>query len=156
MADPHVVTALIAKRAELAGKIEQAQRDLRKLVIDLDAIDSALRIFDPEIDATGIKPKPVAVAHHAFRGEITRLVLDTLRAANGPVTSRDLALKVMAGRGLPTGDKALERLMIKRVGACMRTLRRKGLVKEEMIAGRFMSWSNAERERQSTPSQAQS
>jgi hypothetical protein len=141
MADPHVVTALVAKRAELAGRIEHAQRELRKLVIDLDSIDSALRIFDPEIDAQGIRAKPVPTAHHAFRGEVTRIVLDTLRIAKGgPVTSREIALKVMAGRGLVPGDAGLERLIVKRVGACLRQLRRKGLVKEELIAGKYMNW----------------
>ena len=41
MADPHVVTGLIAKRAEIAGQIEHTQDQLRQLVIDLDHIDAA-------------------------------------------------------------------------------------------------------------------
>jgi hypothetical protein len=39
MAEPHVLTGLIAKRAEIAGKIEHLQ-ELRQLVIDLDHIDA--------------------------------------------------------------------------------------------------------------------
>jgi hypothetical protein len=47
MAEPHVLTGLIAKRAELAGQIEHAQDKLRQLAIDLDHIDAAIHIFDP-------------------------------------------------------------------------------------------------------------
>ena len=35
MADPHVLTGLISKRAEIAGQIEHTQDKLRQLVIDL-------------------------------------------------------------------------------------------------------------------------
>ena len=41
MADPHVLTGLIAKRAEIAGQIEHTQDQLRQLVIDLDHIERA-------------------------------------------------------------------------------------------------------------------
>jgi hypothetical protein len=36
MAEPHVLTGLIAKRSEIAGQIEHTQDKLRQLVIDLD------------------------------------------------------------------------------------------------------------------------
>ena len=49
MADPHVLTGLIAKRADIAGQIEHTQDKLRQLVIDLDHTDAAIRIFDPSI-----------------------------------------------------------------------------------------------------------
>jgi hypothetical protein len=42
MAEQHVLTELIAKRAEIAGKIEHTQDQLRQLVIDLDHIDAAI------------------------------------------------------------------------------------------------------------------
>jgi hypothetical protein len=45
MAEPHVLTGLIAKRAEIAGKIEHLQDQLRQLVIDLDHIDASIHIF---------------------------------------------------------------------------------------------------------------
>ena len=46
MADPHVLTGLMAKRAEIAGRIEHLQDQLRQLVIDLDHIDAAFRPVD--------------------------------------------------------------------------------------------------------------
>ena len=50
MAEPHVVTALVAKRAEIAGRIEHAQTSLRQLIIDLDNLNATLKLFKPDID----------------------------------------------------------------------------------------------------------
>jgi hypothetical protein len=59
MADPHVLTGLIAKRSEIAGQVEHVQTQLRQLIIDLDNLDATLRIFRPDIDLEEIRPKPL-------------------------------------------------------------------------------------------------
>jgi hypothetical protein len=46
MAEPHVLTGLIEKRAAIAGQIEHLQDKLRQLVINLDHIDTSMHIFD--------------------------------------------------------------------------------------------------------------
>lgn len=129
MAEPHVVTALIRKRAELAGQIEHTQTQLRQFIIDLDNLDATIRLFKPDIDLEEIRPKPLPPRHHAFKGEVSRIVLDTLRQADKPLTTHDLAQHVMAERGLNTADKRLVQLVGKRVGACLRHHRGKGLVR---------------------------
>ena len=48
MADPHVVTALIAKRAEIDGEIERTEKRLRGLRDALEHIDETLRLFAPD------------------------------------------------------------------------------------------------------------
>jgi hypothetical protein len=74
MAEPHVLTGLIAKRSEIAGQIEHTQDKLRQLVIDLDHIDAAIHIFDPTIELVEIKARPVPPKHQAFKGEkVSRL-----------------------------------------------------------------------------------
>jgi len=57
MAQPHVVTALIQKRAELAGQIDALQDQLRQAMIDVDHVDCTLRMFDPDVDLDEIRPK---------------------------------------------------------------------------------------------------
>ena len=42
---PHVVTGLIAKRAELAGRIEHLQAQVRQATVELDHIEASIRIF---------------------------------------------------------------------------------------------------------------
>jgi hypothetical protein len=81
MKNEHVISGLIAKRAELGGRIEFAQAELRQMLIDLDSLDATIRLFDPEIDLVEIKPKPLPARNQAFRGEVSRIVLGTLRKA---------------------------------------------------------------------------
>jgi len=47
MADPIVVTQLIAKRSELAGLVDAKRGELNAILRDLTHIDAAIRIFDP-------------------------------------------------------------------------------------------------------------
>ena len=70
----HVVSGLIAKRAELAGVIDQLQRQLDQYRADLTHIDGVLRILASDLDpetigrnastaATGIS---LATSYHGF------------------------------------------------------------------------------------------
>jgi len=107
VAEPHVVTGLIAKRAELAGQIEHAQTVHRQLIIDLDNLDATLRLFVPDIDLEEIKPRPLPARDAAFRGEVARVVLGLLRTVGKPLDTQQIAMHVMAERGLNTADKRL-------------------------------------------------
>ncbi len=143
MAESHVVTALIRKRAEIAGQIEHTQTQLRQLVIDLDNLDATLRLFKPDIDLDEIRPKPLPPRHHAFKGEVSRIVLSALRQSDRPLTTHDLAQHVMAGRGLNTADKRLVKVVGKRVGACLRHHRNKGLLRSSDRLGQHIVWEIA-------------
>ncbi len=80
MTQSHVLSGLIAKRAELAGKLEHHHATVRQLIIDIDAIDQAIRMFDPDIELSEIKPRPVPPRHAAYKGgEVSRLILGALR-----------------------------------------------------------------------------
>ncbi len=131
---------MIRKRAELAGQIEHAQMTLHQLIIDLDNLDATIRLFKPDIDLEEIRPQPVPPRHSAFKGEISRLVMDTLRQSRNPLTTRDLAQHVMAGRGLNTADKRLLKLVGKRVGACLRHQRAKGTMRSRPGPGQHLLW----------------
>mgnify|MGYP000274211629 CR=1 FL=1 len=63
MAELHVVTAYIQKRAETAGQIEQTQDALRQLIIYLDCVDATLRLYQPNIDPEEIKPEAMPPRH---------------------------------------------------------------------------------------------
>lgn len=56
-------------------------------MIDLDAVDQALRLFKPDIELDAIKPKPMPPRHAAYKGEVARIVLGTLRDAKRPCTT---------------------------------------------------------------------
>lgn len=140
MSEPHVVSALVKKRTELTGQIEHTQTQLRQLIIDLDNLDATIRLFVPDIDLEDIKPKPMPPRHAAYKGEISRLVLTMLRQSEKPLTTKDLVLHVMAEKGLNTADKCTVRLMSKRVGACLRHWRTKGVINSDQGPGQYMLW----------------
>ena len=144
MENEHVLGGFTRKRAEIAGQIEHARATLRKLITDLDAIDVAIRIFDPKADICEIKAKAYPPRHAAFRGEMMRHVMGCLRMATEPVTSRDIATVVMKARGLNPDDAELAVTIRKRVGACMWKLKQSGYARETKIAGELKGWIRVE------------
>jgi hypothetical protein len=140
MTEPHVVTGLIAKRAELAGLLEHHQAKARQLMIDLDAVDQALRLFKPDIELADIKPKPLPPRHAAYKGEVARIVLGTLRDAKRPCSTQELTMHVMAERGMNTADKRLVKTVTKRVGASLRHHRARGLIRSTKGLGDRIAW----------------
>lgn len=139
MKNEHVLSGLIAKRAELSGQIEGLQREMRELVLAIDHIDAAIRLFDPNVDLEDIRPK-LPPRHSAFKGEVSRLVLNALRKSDKPMPVSELTLHVLAGRGLNADDKPFVRVLSKRVGACLRNLRKKGLVRLSRQVGHVGFW----------------
>lgn len=143
MENEHVLSGLTRKRAEIAGQIEHIQDALRKLVMSLDAIDAAIRIFDPTADIGAIHPRQYPPRHAAFRGEMMRHVMGCLRLATAPVTSRDIALVVMKARGLSPDDAELLVTIRKRVGACLWKLKQSGDIREVSGTGELKEWALA-------------
>ena len=138
---PHVVTALIAKRAEIAGQIENLQGQVRRLTVDLDHIEESIRIFAPDIDVAAIAPRPVPPMHHAFRGEISRILLEALRTAVGPLSTNQLTERVMRERALDLNDARLCRTMGQRVGASLNHWKReRGVIQSMPGPGQVLLW----------------
>lgn len=57
MAESHVVSGLLAKRAELGGMVEHHRKEIDKIETFLTHIDATIRVFAPEIDLRTMKPK---------------------------------------------------------------------------------------------------
>lgn len=135
---PNTVAGLIEKHREVAGKIEHVRKVLNGLVFDLEALEHTIRLFDPDAELGRAKPLPSE--HAAFKGEMRRDVLAALRAAQGPLTSLDIARQVMTRRKLGEDPKTVT-MMRKRVGAALWKLKSKGLVEEIPEVGNYKSWN---------------
>jgi len=59
MENDNVLSGLIRKRAEITGQVEGLQMQLRQLIMDADNLDGAIRLFDPSMDLTDIRPRSV-------------------------------------------------------------------------------------------------
>ena len=140
----YVLTGLARRRAELAGEIEATHARLRKLVADIEHLDAAILQFDPNYELESIRPRAFRPPKDwAKRGDMTRIVLDILRQASEPLTTRDIAFELLTQRALDRDDKRLLRLMTKRVGVALRLQREKGVVRSEEGPGQFGLWEIA-------------
>lgn len=136
----HTVSALKRKRAELAGLIEHHQDQFRQAVIDLDNVDHTIRLFVPDIDLEDIRPKPMPPRSQAFKGEITRIILEGLRRSDKPLNARDLTDLVICGRGIPQPSASLKQTMRKRVSAALRFMRERGRLVSEKGPEGLLVW----------------
>lgn len=143
MTHEHTINGLVAKRAEIAGKLEHHQAVVRQLFIDLDALDQAIRMFAPDLELSEIKPKPLPPRHAAYKGEVGRILMATLREAKRPCSTQELTMHVMAERGMNTADKRLVNTVSKRVGSSLRHYRTKGLIKSADGLGGRIAWEIA-------------
>jgi hypothetical protein len=129
MKNEHVLSGLMAKRAELSGQIEYAQTALRQLVLDLDRVDAVIRLFDPDADLQAIKPQAFPPRYSAFQGDMSRIVLGMLREATAPLTTLEITNSVILDRGLDEHDRHAFNMIRKRVQACLRHHHKGGLVR---------------------------
>jgi hypothetical protein len=97
MADPHVISALRQKRAELSGELIAAEKRILQLRDDIASVDRTIRVFDPTAEPRAIRPilrrkKPTLIP----RGQCSRAILDMLRLAEVPMTAREIAAQLAA------------------------------------------------------------
>lgn len=61
MAESHLISVLTKKRAELLGKIEVHQKEIKRISETLLHIDHTIKLFSPEFDLRKIKAKRIRV-----------------------------------------------------------------------------------------------
>jgi len=106
MAESPVVSALVKKRAEIAGMITRTEQQLGQFRADLVHLDATIRLFAPEIEPKTIPAKRIRQSDLWFeQGELSRRVLDALRRAGEPIRAPDLVRAVMIDNGLDPADR---------------------------------------------------
>lgn len=137
MERPNTLSGLVAKRDELAKYRDQLEADIKALTVDIDHLEAAIRIFDPE-DSPAAR-KRYAALHRAPKGQSTRFVLGSLREASEPLTSRQLADAWCADRGL-TAKPSTVSMIRKRISATLTALHHKGTVCQDGHAEGLILW----------------
>ena len=116
MAEPHVISALSNKRAELAGIVSQLERQLAQQQANLAHVDATMRLFDPNIRPDKIRPKQPRARSVWFRpGECLRLIYDELREAAQPMTTHQLAERIIRVKAMPIADDRQRALVQKTI-----------------------------------------
>ncbi len=135
-----VLSGLIRKRQEIAADLDAAQSRVRQLILDIDAVDATIRLFQPDIDLDVVKVRPTPRRHEAHRGDTSRLILSLLREVGEPLSHREITQRVMTARGLNLADRALCQTMRDRVGASLRGMRERGALASNEGNGSGMRW----------------
>jgi hypothetical protein len=140
----HVVSGLIEKRRELAGIIDELQRQLDQHRADLTHIDGVLRVLASDLNPGSLTPKRAYRRNRYFaRNELSRLCLGVLRTAAGEfLSTNDIAGRVIAAKGFDAGDAILRAAVRDQVGSTVKRLRRNCAI-ESVGAGRSSKWQLA-------------
>lgn len=120
------VSRLLAKRTELARIVAVLQKELDQYRADLAHIDGALRVLranaDPSAVQLGRRYKKTQYFGH---NELSRLCMDTLRLAAGPLTAEEITIRIMTAKSLDARDASLRAAVRVQVGSVLKRLNRK-------------------------------
>lgn len=131
---PNTISGLQAKRKELLNLHTQLMATAKLVIVDVRTIDACIRLFDPEAQADRIGLNSYDPSARVPMGRSKRFILDRLRAATAPITSREIADAWIKDRGLEP-NRATREMIVKRVRASLTTLRREKLAANEAVDG---------------------
>ncbi len=113
MADPHILTTLRAKRDDIQAAIEAYEAKIEAAKRDLAAVNAVLRLYEMDGERREF-PTYVDLGRLWKRGEISAVCRQALEQ-EGPLDTRDLAVRVIRAKGLDEGDKVLRQTITFRI-----------------------------------------
>ena len=129
MAQPHVISALRLKRAEISGYIHDLEKRIARQRGNLANLDATIRLFSPGTNPDAIPAKrPYRRTRYFARNELSRLVMDFLRLATGPLAATAIATSIMRVKGTALDDEAFKAIVAERVLDVLRGLAKRGEV----------------------------
>ena len=129
MAESHVISGLVAKRAEVAGQITSYQSEIQRLQSALSYLDGAIKLFAPEFDLRTVKSKRTNARNQYFgHGEAQRMTLDVLREVGEPMCSREIANALIQRKHIESTAAIVERIQ-KNILAVLHRLMANNIIK---------------------------
>jgi hypothetical protein len=143
MGEPHVISALRDKRAEISGEILKLEKELGQRRAELMHLDATLRLFAPDLAPQSIRPRRRTGRNNAWfgKGERSRLVFSLLRTVERALTTREITELLMAGRNIDLSDTRARDAVHKTVLALLNGGKAKGFIQRiEGDPGEAVSW----------------
>ena len=108
MAETHVISALVEKRARLKGEVEARRYQIMRLEIEIAHVDATIRMFKPSYDIDKIATKRSFAKNPAGveKGAGGRQALTVLRESGAALTANEIAGRVLARLGKPDTPEA--------------------------------------------------
>jgi hypothetical protein len=137
------MSALVSKRGELHGQIDYHQNEIKKIKIDMESMDRAIKVFDPDYDLRKIKSRKTNGKNNFFEPrEGNTLLLDVFRETARPISTGDLLDEVILRKGFDReviDVKALRASLF----VILKRLQTSGVVKELERDGLVIIWGLA-------------
>jgi len=127
MADPQIVVTLTRKRDAIEQAITAYEAKIAAARRDLSHVNATLAMFQAPDGRTQF-PVYMDTLRLFRRGEIVSLCKAAL-AKEGPLDTRQLALKVIQAKGLDAGDLVLRRSIAFRIVQALRLQAKRGTIK---------------------------
>ncbi|MCT7570142.1 hypothetical protein [Aliarcobacter butzleri] len=140
MADTHVISALVKKRAELRGDIIHYKQLIATLDKDLQTIDATIKIFDVDYDISSIKPVIKSRNRFFNNGEAKVLVLEVLKNSEVPISTDKISEIIAVNRNLSFENKADKSNFQKSILLALNTCLSNGIVEKVSKDGLSIVW----------------
>jgi hypothetical protein len=97
MAETHVISALVDKRARVDGMIKNRRFQIMRLELELAHLDAVIKMFNPSYDLEAILPKRSFAKNPAGvpKGSGGRYALTVLRESGEALTAVEIAQRVL-------------------------------------------------------------
>jgi hypothetical protein len=128
------IAALLARRAELAARLDELERRARPIRADILHLNAAIAIMRGSAGG----PRLRAQQRPAWIADLGRLILGVLRGAPEPMTARAIAIEVMRLAGNDVGDEAAVQVVEHRVRPSLS--RRVGIVERVALGTHRKGW----------------
>jgi hypothetical protein len=113
MAEPHILSTLRRKRDDIESAIATYESKIEDARRDLAAVAATLRLFELNGEAREF-PAYADIGRLWRRGEITAVCREAL-SKEGPLDTRELAVRVLRAKGLDDNDKVMRQTVAFRV-----------------------------------------
>lgn len=111
MAESHIVSGLVTKRAEIAGQIDAFQAEISRLQSAIGFLDGSIKLFAPDYDLRTIKGKRTNQRNQYLEhGEGQRFTLDILRTGGNALCSREIADQIIKMKGIQADSHAIAQI----------------------------------------------
>ncbi len=140
MADTHVISALVKKRAELRGDIIHYKQLIATLDKDLQTIDATIKIFDVDYDISSIKPVIKSRNRFFNNGEAKVLVLEVLKNSSLPISTNKISEIISVNRNLTFENKTDKSNFQKSILLALNTCLSNNLVEKVSKDGLSIVW----------------
>ena len=107
MAEPHVISALVKKRGELAGELAEIDKRRREITGRIAHVDSVLTMFGYDGDPKAIPTIRKQTGRLFKRGQLRRIIYDLRRERPELTVNKEIAAEVLKRLGWDTDNGTL-------------------------------------------------